>query len=122
MRGDAIRLSFFYAAFFVFAGIHLPFWPVWLAAKGIDAEGIALIIAAGIVVKVAVNPLIAHFADRSGARRPIMLALVLGASVVFAAFFVAEGFTAILLVNLLFLALWAPVMPLGESLTLLAAR
>ncbi|MBM3581922.1 MAG: 3-phenylpropionate MFS transporter [Alphaproteobacteria bacterium] len=122
MRGDAIRLSFFYAAFFVFAGIHLPFWPVWLAAKGIDAEGIALIIAAGIVVKVAVNPLIAHFADRSGARRPIMLALVLGASMVFAAFFVAEGFTAILLVNLLFLALWAPVMPLGESLTLLAAR
>jgi PPP family 3-phenylpropionic acid transporter len=122
MRGAAIRLSFFYAAFFVFAGIHLPFWPVWLAAKDIDAEGIAFILAAGIVVKVMVNPLIAHFADRSGARRSIMLALVAGATVCFAAFYVADGFVPILLVNLAFLALWAPTMPLGESLTLLAAR
>ncbi len=122
MRGDAIRLSAFYAAFFVFAGIHLPFWPVWLAAKGIDAEGIALILAAGIVVKVAVNPLVAHFADRSGARRSIMFALVAGATVCFAAFYVADGFLPILFVNLAFLALWSAVMPLGESLTLLASR
>ena len=122
MRGDAIRLSIFYAAFFVFAGVHLPFWPVWLAAKGIDAEGIAFILAAGIVIKVAVNPLIAHFADRSGARRSIMLALVGGAIVFFAAFHVVDGFAPILFVNLAFLALWSAVMPLGESLTLLASR
>lgn len=122
MHGDAIRLSFFYAAFFVFAGIHMPFWPVWLAAKGIDAAGIALILAAGIGVKVIVNPLIAHFADRSGGRRSIMLALAAGATVCFAAFFFVEGFVPILVVSLVFFALWTPVMPLGESLTMLAAR
>lgn len=122
MRGDAARLSLFYAAFFVFAGIHLPFWPIWLSAKGIDAEGIALIIAAGIAVKVAVNPLVAHFADRSGARRSIMLALIAGAAVCFAFFYVVDGFAPILLANLAFLSLWAAVMPLGESLTVLASR
>ncbi|OHC83942.1 MAG: hypothetical protein A3G73_07040 [Rhodospirillales bacterium RIFCSPLOWO2_12_FULL_67_15] len=122
MRGDVVRLSFFYAAFFVFVGIHMPFWPVWLAAKGIDAAGIALILATGIGIKVVVNPLVAHFADRSGARRSIMLALVAGATVCFAAFFFVDGFVPILLVNLFFFALWTPVMPLGESLTLLAAR
>ncbi len=122
MRGDAVRLSFFYAAFFVFAGIHLPFWPVWLSAKGIDAEGIALILATGIVIKIAVNPLVAHFADRSGARRTIMLALIAGATICFAAFYVVDGFVPILFANLAFLALWSPVMPLGESLTVLAAR
>ena len=122
MHGDAIRLSFFYAAFFIFGGIHLPFWPVWLAAKGIDAAGIAFILAAGIGVKVVVNPLIAHFADRSGARRSIMLALAAGANVSFIAFFFVDNFVSILFCNLLFLALWAPVMPLGESLTFLAAR
>lgn len=122
MHGDAIRLSFFYAAFFMFAGIHLPFWPVWLAAKGIDAAGIAFILAAGIGIKVVVNPVIAHFADRSGARRSIMLALAAGANVCFIAFFFADGFVAILFCNLIFLALWAPVIPLGESLTFLAAR
>lgn len=122
MPGDAVRLSFFYVAFFVFGGIHMPFWPVWLAAKGIDAAGIALILSTGIGVKVVVNPLIAHFADRSGARRSIMLALIAGATVCFAAFFFVDGFAPILFVNLVFLAFWAPVMPLGESLTLLAAR
>ncbi|MCC7016220.1 MAG: MFS transporter [Rhodospirillales bacterium] len=122
MRGDAARLSFFYAAFFVFVGIHMPFWPVWLAAKGIDAAGLAFILAAGIGVRVVVNPLVAHFADRSGARRPFMLALVAGATVCFTAFFFVDGFIPILLVNVAFFALWAPAMPLGESLTMLAAR
>jgi PPP family 3-phenylpropionic acid transporter len=122
MPGDAVRLSFYYAAFFVFAGIYMPFWPVWLAAKGIDAAGIAFVLATGIGIKVVVNPLVAHFADRSGARRPIMLGLIAGANVSFAAFFFVDNFIPIFLVNLLFLALWAPVMPLGESLTLLAAR
>ena len=27
----ALRLSLFYAAFFLGAGVQLPFWPVWLA-------------------------------------------------------------------------------------------
>ena len=122
MRGDAVRLSFFYAAFFVFAGVHMPFWPVWLAAKGIDATGIALVLATGIGIKVIVNPLIAHFADRSGARRSIMFGLVASANVCFIAFFFVDGFVPILFFNLMFLALWTPVMPLGESLTLLASR
>ena len=122
MPGDAIRLSCFYAAFFVFAGVHMPFWPIWLDGKGIDAPGIALIIASGICVKVVANPLVAHVADRSGARRSIMLALVAGAILSFIAFFYVDGFAAILLFNVVFLALWAPTMPLGESLTLLAAR
>ncbi len=122
MPGDAIRLSIFYAAFFVFAGIHMPFWPVWLAAKGIDPAGIAFILASGICIKVIVNPVAAHIADRSGQRRSIMLALVTGAILCFTAFFFVEGFAPVLFVNLIFLALWAPTMPLGESLTLLAAR
>ena len=122
MGGAASRLSFFYAAFFIFGGIHLPFWPVWLAAKGIETTEIAAIIAAGIAVKVLVNPIIAHFADRSGKRKSIMLTLAAAATVVFSAYMIADGFLPILLVTMLFFAAWSPVMPLGESLTVLAAR
>lgn len=122
MPGDAVRLSCFYAAFFVFGGIHMPFWPVWLATKGIDPAGISLILASGICIKVLANPLVAHIADRSGARRSIMLALITGAIICFTAFFFVDGFGSILFVNMVFLALWAPTMPLGESLTLLVAR
>ena len=73
--GILVRLAFFYGAVFALIGIHLPFWPVWLAAKGLGATEIGALIAAGVGVKVVFNPLIAHIADRRGQRRGIMLAL-----------------------------------------------
>ena len=33
------RLGAFYAASFLVVGIQLPFWPVWLAGRGLDAHG-----------------------------------------------------------------------------------
>lgn len=122
MRGVAFRLSCFYAAFFVFSGIHLPFWPIWLAAKGLSSVEIAAILAAGIGIKILVNPIVAQMADRRGTRHALMLRLMMGAAIAFTAFFVADGFWPLFLANLLFLALLTPVMPLGESLTVLAAR
>lgn len=122
MGGAAFRLSCFYAAFFVFSGIHLPFWPIWLAAKGLSPVEIAAILAAGIGIKILANPIVAQLADRRGARHALMLRLMMGATVAFTAFFVADGFWPLFLANLLFLALLTPVMPLGESLTVLAAR
>ncbi|MDE0386725.1 MAG: hypothetical protein OXI22_22785 [Defluviicoccus sp.] len=43
----AIRLALFYAAVFLFVGVALPFWPVWLTAKGLSATEIGLTITAG---------------------------------------------------------------------------
>ena len=37
--GFAPRVAAFYAAFFVMIGIHMPFFPVWLKAKGLDPAG-----------------------------------------------------------------------------------
>lgn len=122
MNRATFRLSFFYAAFFVFSGIHLPFWPVWLASKNIQPEEISAILAAGIGAKIIVNPIVAQIADRSGDRRRIMLILMAAATIGFFLFFVSNGFWQLLLVNFIFLALLAPVMPLGESLTVLTAR
>ena len=39
----AWRLAAFYAALFVALGVQLPFLPVWLAAKGLDAREIGII-------------------------------------------------------------------------------
>ena len=39
----AWRLALFYAALFVALGVQLPFLPVWLAAKGLDADMIGAI-------------------------------------------------------------------------------
>ena len=58
----AVRLALFYAAFFAVIGIHLPFWPVWLASRGVTPAEIGVLVAVGVSVKVVGNPLIAHIA------------------------------------------------------------
>jgi PPP family 3-phenylpropionic acid transporter len=116
------RLAFFYAAFFTVIGIQLPFWPVWLAHKGMTPAEIGVLVALGVGAKVAGNPLAGHLADRMGERRRPMVALAGCALIAFALFGLADGFWPIFAVTLLFFMLLPPVMPLGESLTMLAAR
>lgn len=118
----AIRLAFFYAAVFAMIGVHVPFWPVWLAAKGLGPTDIGVIIAASLGVKVVFNPLIAHAADRRGQRRPIMVMLAALSCVAFALFGWTDGFWPILGVSVLFFAVWSPLMPLGESLAMLSGQ
>ncbi|HEY3911268.1 MAG TPA: MFS transporter [Stellaceae bacterium] len=65
----AARLSAFYAAAFLVTGAQLPFWPVWLAARGLGAREIASIFAAASWAKVIATPAIGALADRIGRRR-----------------------------------------------------
>ena len=44
--GFAPRLAALYAAIFVMGGIQLPFFPVWLKAKGLDPGMIGVVLAA----------------------------------------------------------------------------
>ncbi|MBC8338586.1 MAG: MFS transporter [Rhodospirillales bacterium] len=114
-------MAFFYAAIFFMIGIHVPFWPVWLAAKGLNAPEIGAVIASGVGIKIIFNPLIAHIADHSGRRKPIMVGLAVLAFATFALFGLTDGFWPILLVSVLFFTVWSPLMPLGESLAMLSS-
>jgi len=111
-----LRLSLYYGAAFALIGIHLPFWPVWLAAHGLGPTEIGVVMAVGVGVKLIANPLVAHAADRRGQRRSIMVALALAATAAFALFGWTSGLAAILAVTVLFFAAWSPIMPLAESL------
>ena len=44
----ALQLGLFYAAYFFFGGVQLPFFPLWLEARGLDARTIGLVIAVGL--------------------------------------------------------------------------
>ena len=35
----ALKLGLFYAAYFFFGGVQLPFFPLWLEARGLDEIG-----------------------------------------------------------------------------------
>ena len=115
-------MCFFYAAYFAFVGIYLPFWPVWLGSRGLGPEDIAILLAISIVAKAAGNPLFAHIADRSGERRRPIIVLSVLAFVSFILFPVAGEFWPLVLISLLFFTVWPPIMALGESLTMLNVR
>src|SRR6266571_6502046 len=74
LRRPVFRLALFYAALFNALGVQLPFLPLWLAAKGLDAGAIGVVLALPMVVRVIVIPLAARGADRYDALRAVIAA------------------------------------------------
>jgi PPP family 3-phenylpropionic acid transporter len=120
--GTAVRLVLFYIAFFAVIGIYMPFWPVWLASRGLTATEIGLLLALSAGVRVLAAPLIVGAADRLGERRRPIIGLAIGAVVASLLFLPAHGFWPVLAVSVVFTVLWSPLMPLGETLVNLAVR
>jgi MFS transporter, PPP family, 3-phenylpropionic acid transporter len=118
----AARLSAYYAAIFLVVGIKTPFWPVFLAGRGLGASEIAIVFAAAIWFNVVATPLVGALADRLGRRRAVMVALAGAAVAAYAGLWRAAGFWPLLSLSLLGAAGQAALMPLGDSITLAAVR
>ena len=71
----AARIGAFYAALFVLSGIVLPFFPVWLKAKGVDALLIGITLAAPQILRVLAIPVVTRQADRRDALRGTLVML-----------------------------------------------
>ncbi len=122
MRSDHARLSLFTAASFAVLGVHLPFWPKWLEARGMSTEQIGAIGAAWAVTRGITTPVWAHFVDMGGRRKLWSVALAFGALFAFAPFVALHTFQAFLALTVVFCILHAAVLPLGENLIVLFAR
>src|ERR1700730_1880197 len=118
----AMRLSAFYAASFLVTGIQLPFWPVWLASRGLTAREIGVLLAAAIWVKVLATPAIGALADKTGGRHVLMGALAAAALAAYAGLLSAGSFWLLILLNLVALTAQSALMPLGDTMTLGAVR
>jgi PPP family 3-phenylpropionic acid transporter len=116
--GFPARLALFYAGLFVVVGIQMPFFPIWLKAKGLDAEAIGLVIATPILVRVVVVPIAARIADRRGTLRAVLMVSSIGAAMGYAVVGAAQGFPAILASVALAAALAAPAIPLADAYAL----
>lgn len=121
-RAAAVRLAAYYAALFSAVGVQLPFWPLWLADRGLSPGEIGMAVAATFLTKIVVNPLVGHWVDRHGRRRDIMVALSAAATLAWLAFAVVDGFWGILAVTVVAVGLWAGIMPIGETLALATAH
>ena len=122
--GFAPRLAALYAAIFMTGGVQLPFFPVWLKAKGLDPGMIGVVLAAPMFVRIFVIPVAARVADAHDALRgTILVASCLGVAA-YALLGLADGAAAILVMYALTALVLTPVMPLAETYALkgLSAR
>lgn len=122
--GFAPRLAALYAALFVAFGIQLPFFPVWLKAKGLDAGMIGVVLAAPIVARVFAVTLAARLADRRDALRAAIVATAAASVAGYTLVGLSSGAAAIFAAYALASLAFTPLMPLAETYALrgLAAR
>lgn len=114
----ALRLGLFYAAFFLFGGIQLPFFPVWLEARGLDPRTIGLVIAVPMLVRIVATPLITHQADRRQALKATLLIASAVGAFGMTVVGLAEGAMAILLAYVVTMAACSPVLSLTDAYAL----
>jgi PPP family 3-phenylpropionic acid transporter len=117
-RRFATRLALFYVTLFGLMGTHLPFFPVWLKAIGIDASWIGIITAVPAVTRFTILPFVTGFAERRQFLRGAMIVT---------AFVTPLGFSVVgtlHLPSLVFLAyvvtacVWTPMIPLTDAYAL----
>jgi PPP family 3-phenylpropionic acid transporter len=114
----ALRLKAFYAALFTTLGVQMPYLPVWLTAKGLDAEAIGLVLAVPIVMRFVAIPLATRAADRHDALRGVIIVAAAAATVAFTALGFVQGLIAIMVLYALASAAYTPVMMLADTYAL----
>jgi MFS transporter, PPP family, 3-phenylpropionic acid transporter len=116
--GFVPRLAALYAALFILPGIAMPFFPIWLKAKDVDAKLIGIVLAVPMIARMLAIPVIARQADRRDAVRTV---LVMASVVTFAGYGLvglSSGVIAILAAYTLTSLFSTPLMPLAETYAL----
>jgi len=116
--GFAPRLAAFYAGMFVIVGVQLPFFPVWLKAKGLDPQAIGIVLAVPMVLRIFTIAAAARLAEHYDALRGVVLGSLAAATLGFAALGMVATFPAIVLWVAIASGALSPAMPLTETYAL----
>lgn len=118
LAGFAPRLAIFYAAIFIMVGIQLPFFPLWLGAKGLDSRSIGLVLSVPMIVRLVAVPLFTRHADRRDALRGLLAFCAATSVAGYLLVGLADGAAMILGAYALAAIVYTPVMPLAEAYAL----
>jgi PPP family 3-phenylpropionic acid transporter len=122
--GFVPRLAAFYAALFILPGIQMPFFPVWLKAKGLDPKMIGIVLAVPMVARVLAIPVVTRAADRRDAIRGALVLACVASVAGYTLVGLSGAAVTILIAYTLTSLASTPVMPLSETYALkgLSAR
>ncbi len=113
--------SAWYVFFFLFAGAHLPFWPLWLKDWGLSEAEVGAYSAAAIAMRVVLGVALPWIADRLNAPRRMLAVLALLMTALYAAHFWIDTRPILFAATLATAAVAAGMMPMADALSLRAA-
>jgi MFS transporter, PPP family, 3-phenylpropionic acid transporter len=111
-----LRLALVYAAIYFEMGVQIPFLPVWLAARGLNDDQIAVVLAAPLAARVVSTPLLTAFADRRRDAAGMLTAATIVLASACAILGFLHDFAALLAAVAILLCAQGLVMPLADAL------
>lgn len=117
-----MRLAAFYASLFGLVGTHLPFFPVWLKAVGIDAAWIGIITALPAISRFTALPFVTHLAERRQAVRQAIIATAFATAVGLVAIGTQQRTLTVFVIYAATCCLWTPMTPLTDAYALRGVR
>ena len=117
-----LRISLIFAAVFIPLGVNVPYFPLWLEAKGFGPEQIAIILSAPIFLRVVTTPIISSMADRAKDRANVLIAISVASFLLSLGYFLTPTYAVVLAVTLAINVFWTPQSPLADSLALSGVR
>lgn len=116
------KIAIFIGAVFLSIGIYLPFFPLWLEARGFAADEIAILLSVPLVTRVLFAPFVTAFVGRLPQRRLAAVAYCAIALAVFAGLAFVDGFWPVSILLGVFGVFWSALIPLGDSFALSEVR
>jgi MFS transporter, PPP family, 3-phenylpropionic acid transporter len=115
------RFVALYAILYASYGVASPFLPAVLQSRGLSAEQIGLVFAAGTAIKLVAAPLAGWIADRWAIRRRLVSICTVLAAFSGLLYATAYGAGAILITHILLSVMLAPLSPFADALALVAS-
>src|SRR5690242_16263095 len=108
----AAWLALVYGTGFGLVGTHLPFFPVWLKAVGVDAASIGVITAIPSVTRFTTLPFLTGFAERHQALRGGIIFMGFGTTIGLSLVGLQHEALLIFLTYVVTCIVWTPMVPL----------
>lgn len=116
------RMAMGFAAQFLYVGLYLPYFPLWLKARDLTPVEISTILSMSLVIRVLASGQVMVFADKQRDRANLLTLLYFGSALSILLYFPATSFWPILAVTLLYNLFFNPVLPLLDAITLSGVR
>ena len=117
-----VRLGLFYGAIFIGTGACSPYFPLWLADRGMSGAQIGLILSLPMLARAFTAPLLAVWADAFRLRRTALIFLALGVTATYALMALPGGFAWWMVVWFAASSMFSTLSPLTDVIVLRRAR